>query len=481
MKTVLKLLGFASILILIATGCQKISDEPSFKVNAEFDAAFVKEWYYGTFKKSSEWFSSSEHGKKIPDWSNGVHRKVGRLEIIEFPLRKVNTSISVLSKNSLSSSERKRIADASLTRISFIQTENGEILVRELDYIPDLPYLKTKNYDISDLKLGNLDNKFTGRIITRKWNGDILSIRKFSQGRNMGKVSVQPTSQNNIKTCESVTYCMEVAHCLGYHQGDVLVITSCSEWETTNECWDELVCTETPDECDYNSNESCECQMYGIGCGGGGGENEPPIITVDSVTNEITQPCLQNAFDAITSDKMKNELSKLYQQTFVGNNNVHNLLIGEVSDIYPNHGLAASHVDPNNPHLWIIDLNSGYDHLFTQELWGSVILHEMVHGFILKNNLNFSQTIGFSTSHEIMLDRWIIQLKDAMKDIFGLTDIDALALSLEGFDDILKDDVSGQFRDDMKTWMQTKYNVDINQMAQIADAFTTQVKGTPCQ
>jgi len=143
--------------------------------------------------------------------------------------------------------------------------------------------------------------------------------------------------------------------------------------------------------------------------------------------------------------------------------------------------LAASHVDPNNPNLWIIDLNSGYDHLFTQELWGSVILHEMVHGFILKNNLNFSQTIGFSTSHEIMLNRWIVQLKDAMKDIFGLTDIDALALSLEGFDDILKDDVSGQFRDDMKTWMQTKYNVDINQMAQIADAFTTRTKGTPCQ
>ena len=50
--------------------------------------AFVKNWYYETFKKTAEWLSSAEHGKKLPDWKHGEYKKIGGMEIVEFPLIK---------------------------------------------------------------------------------------------------------------------------------------------------------------------------------------------------------------------------------------------------------------------------------------------------------------------------------------------------------------------------------------------------------
>lgn len=121
MKTLLKLSVFATMLILIAISCQK---DLSFEndVNKEFNTAFVKKWYNNSFIKSAEFttHNQKENGKKQPDWKNGKYRKVGNMEIIDFPLLKEKKTISVRSDNSLTSADKKRIAKASLKRISFI-------------------------------------------------------------------------------------------------------------------------------------------------------------------------------------------------------------------------------------------------------------------------------------------------------------------------------------------------------------------------
>lgn len=230
----------------------------------------------------------------------------------------------------------------------------------------------------------------------------------------------------------------------------------------------------------------CGINVEEGGNGGGGGSGSGgSSVTVDSVNNELTQICILNAFNAITSAKLKNQLAKLYQETFVGVGKVHNLLIGEVSSIpdpsNPNNQLVARSVpDYTNSSTWVIDINSGFEHEFTTELWGSVILHEMVHGFIKKNNLDFYPSSMFDGSHQQMLDKWITQIQGALVESFGMSTTDALALSLEGFDEILKDDVSGSFRNDMILWIQNKYSIDLATASQIADQYYNKTKGTVC-
>jgi|GEM_PF-1235517 len=253
-----------------------------------FSQSEAKEWYYGTFKKSPEWQQSTEKGKKLPDWKNGTYRRVGNMEIVEFPLMKERKSFAIPSASKLSSSEKRKITDGSLSRIVFIRAANGEMVVREIDYIPEMNFLELKGYDISDLSVGTKENKFSGRIITKKWDGTILSIRKSENGKitktgirksnsTQKGNSLSTTTTSNTSGCEMVEICEYERYCEEVHVGDAWVPTGeCTPWESTGNCWVEEYCG--PGECDYGSSESCECQLYGMGCegGGGGGEDPPP-------------------------------------------------------------------------------------------------------------------------------------------------------------------------------------------------------------
>ena len=188
--------GIMSI-TLTFIACRKNFTESA---NDIFSQSEAKEWYYGIFKKSPEWQQSNEKGEKLPDWKNGTYRRVGNMEIVEFPLMKERKTYSIPSASKLSSSEIRKITDGSLSRIAFIRAANNEIVVRELDYIPDIDFLKVKGYDISDIRLGNKENNFSGRIITKKWDGTILSTRKFENGKisfesnRLGKFVIQADS-----------------------------------------------------------------------------------------------------------------------------------------------------------------------------------------------------------------------------------------------------------------------------------------------
>ena len=281
---VLCILGFIAI-TLTFIACRKNFTERTIDIFSQSEA---KEWYYGTFKKSPEWQQSNEKGKKLPDWKNGTYRRVGNMEIVEFPLMKERKSYAIASASNLSRSAIRKITDGSLSRITFIRTSNNEIVVRELDYIPDINYLELKEYDISDIKLGNKENNFSGRIITKKWDGTILSTRKSENGKitktgirinnaNLKSNSLSYTTTNNSNTngCQMVEICEYERYCTEVHVGDVWVPNGdCTQWVPTGYCWIEEYCG--PGECDYGSSESCECQLYGIGCEGGGGEDPPP-------------------------------------------------------------------------------------------------------------------------------------------------------------------------------------------------------------
>ena len=203
---------------------------------------------------------------------------------------------------------------------------------------------------------------------------------------------------------------------------------------------------------------------------------------MESVTDSLTQECLKNAFNKITAEKLKVSINKLYQQTFVGINKVHNLQIKEASSIQDPLGIqvpARSARSSTDSTLWIIELNSGFNVQFTEEVWGIIIAHELVHSFIDMNDLDFGPASSFSSSHQTMLDKWILQLQELMVEAFGISTNDALALSLQGFDDILMN-TSGDFKQDMKDWINTTYSINLVDAGQIMDEYMAQTKGTKC-
>jgi hypothetical protein len=305
MRTLLKLSAFVSIIILIAMGCQKTLTNEDLLTDAAstvkgFNTARVQEWYFGTFQKSAEWKGSSLQGKKIPDWKSGVYHKVGNIEIVEFPLLKEKTKISIPSNNSLTPAEKQKIANASLTKVLFIKNAKGNITVREVDYIPDWQYLQKKQFDISKVSYGKLGDDFTGKMVLKKWDGTILSRKLLSNGKisKNGKVKKleintqsQETNSTNLQECTAVTYCVFETFCEFTLIGDSWVIV-CSEPTNTGDCWVEEYCGEV--NCGIMTEEQCLCMLYEIGCTAGGGEEEEQCSTAlndlagsASVSNEI--------------------------------------------------------------------------------------------------------------------------------------------------------------------------------------------------
>lgn len=280
--------GFLTVTVTLVA-CKKVFTGNATDLFAQSEA---KEWYYKVFKKSPEWQQSKEKGKKLPDWENGTYRRVGNIEIVEFPLMKERKVFAIPSTNNLSNAEIGKISDGSLSRIAFIKSSSNEIFVRELDYIPEIDFLILKKYDISDTEVSNKGSLFSGRIITKKWNGTILSIRKLKNGRisKVGKKVSKDTQHlraksnssyspatNNISGCEMVEICEYERYCEEVRVGDTWIPTeNCTPWEPTGDCWVEEYCN--TGECDYGSSEACECQLYNIGCedSGGGGEDPPP-------------------------------------------------------------------------------------------------------------------------------------------------------------------------------------------------------------
>lgn len=228
-------------------------------------------------------------------------------------------------------------------------------------------------------------------------------------------------------------------------------------------------------------------------CGGGGGwtpipiEDEPiPTISVYSITNTINPnfPCLRAAFDDVTAPRLRNCIYNLYNETFVGTNKVHNLEILSRPELLDDNGSpvpAKSRVKPNDNNTYQIALNEYMGLNFTKEYWSSVILHELVHGFIQKNALDFTPSSQFQNIHQIMLTTWVGDIKEALLDIYpSMSMQDALCLAINGMSDMLTGDVNNTFKYEMTLWMEQYYNVNSTMLGQVADAYSNGTKGTPC-
>lgn len=285
--------------LLVITGgvllhaCRKTNDMQNV-LSENFTSASVKEWYYSTFKYSSEWTASPEHGKKIPMWKAGVQVKVAGWDAMEYPLIRSNPAYSLPGNSGLSIQQSKRIANASLSKIFFIKEKDDHIAVREVDYIPDWQYLERKNFIINQVGPNRMGD-FTGRMVIKKWDGSIVSTLKVAGGKIIKKgrrseapVGSTPASASYGEECTSIEYCIWQADCVITFDGDGQILSDeCGEEYNTGECWIETECTGGGDE----------CEDFGVNCpegGGGGGGSSSGGGGVQEALNQFDQRILDS-------------------------------------------------------------------------------------------------------------------------------------------------------------------------------------------
>lgn len=270
---------------------------------------------------------SKSPGNKLPNWKHGIYRKVGNMEIIEFPLIKEIKSISITSV--LTTEETKRVAEASLIRIAFIKRGN-KIDVREIDYIPEWQYLQRKKFDISDVMYGKPGNDFTGRMIIKKWNETILSKRDVENGvlikLGAKKINVRSGSVSSVPAEGECGYdCVYQQDCTDYYYPDGMYINSnCGPWYNTGECTPRDCPDGGGDPCSGMTPEECDCQVYGIGC------DPPPCTTCDPPPPP--DPCTQAQPAATAAANLSQNsaftTAKSQIQTAASDGNEHGIVFG---------------------------------------------------------------------------------------------------------------------------------------------------------
>jgi len=75
----------------------------------------------------------------------------------------------------------------------------------------------------------------------------------------------------------------------------------------------------------------------------------------------------------------------------------------------------------------------------TQEIAGQLIVHELFHGFIYVYKEKFGlTTLGTFNTHEVMFKQCVNAMRNILMRSFNISQEDATALALQGFEDVLE-------------------------------------------
>lgn len=464
MRKLFNYLALAFFVLLAVLGCKKIFTEDAMDLSLEdgLTPALAKQWYTQKFAPTDYWKSAWTQSKKMPDWKNPIYKKIGDKEIVEFPLLKEHTSLRIPSAN-LSSTQLRQVVNASLKKVVFIKNGNNRMFIREIDYIPDWNYLQRKSFDISKSSLGLEGDDFTGTIQVKDWKGIMIAMRVIENGKVTKRISRAPAQSvaGRAQVCEDVQYCMWYEDCQVI--GDQWTNNCGEPYMDPNDCYFEYECTEVPDD-DH-------CLLYGD-CGDGGGDGGSPS-PVESVTNELTDPCKTAAFNAITNDKLQNFVTKFYNNHLVSTDSKFNLVTKEAANITVNGHPAAAYTTSLGNNTWEITISSTYytaanGYNMSQQAWAQVIAHEIVHVAILANNINPG-----GNDHAMMFMNFIEPMKDLMMDAFGMNANDALGLALTGMNDLWG-------YSDFDQLMFDKYGKHTADVQATLDLYTKGTGGTKC-
>ncbi len=160
----------------------------------------------------------------------------------------------------------KKVLDATLSRMLIIKTSTNEMVVRKLYYVPDYKYLLSKGYDISECMLYKTHDDFTGLLITKNWNDEVLSYHKVKNGKIEGilrKYDATAAKSNSLKQINMNSYTSAKTSGLDYELDEVVITKYKAPTTYTYVYYTQPYYSYTSPTNTYNP--------YGVGGGGGGG------------------------------------------------------------------------------------------------------------------------------------------------------------------------------------------------------------------
>ena len=380
----LKLFCLIVMLNLLFTSCEKdLYEQPT---DTSFSTEEAELWYYSMFKKTDQYNKSVKRkDKKYPDWNNEYYRKIGYVEIIEFPLIKAKKQVSFVNSGKLNSAQAQRVLDASLTRAVFIKMGKDKIYLREIQYIPDYDYLERKGFDISDVDLRK-GNDFSGKVIIKTWDSEVLSMKILSNGKTINTIKPEDKKKVKIKTskstlthktngCETVTDQYWEAQCEIEQQGDVWVYTGeCDNWVLVWESAPYEICApDGTNPCDNNPDPNCLCEFYGFGCSDGGDGGGSPVVPAIIINDQALKnnPCLNEVYSKLGQASGFD----YYLKRFDGNNSVANLNFAIGTLVGNTYGETSP---PNNGSI-TITLDAGKLAETPPLFVADIFIHEIIH------------------------------------------------------------------------------------------------------
>lgn len=164
-----------------------------------------------------------------------------------FPLLKQKPKIALTKIEGQTEEDIKRIASSSVTNIIFSRGSDGNIKVKEAQYVPELSYLRNRNFDIRD----DIGKGFSGNIIIKyrsRGTTEVAGSKNkdaqmavFNKNMALPKGAVtRARSTYGDGYCFAETVCIYQQDCrdLFTISGDYIrfVREECGPWYETGEC-----------------------------------------------------------------------------------------------------------------------------------------------------------------------------------------------------------------------------------------------------
>ena len=369
MKKTIGLIIFIALVGILA--CNKDTDDVKSDI---FTQASAEEWFNSTFKKSEEWQQNADSENKVPDWSNGTYLKKDSIEVFEFPLIENKATISVPADKTITSNETKKILDATLSRMVIIKTSTNEMIVRKLYYVPEYKYLLSKGYDISNVMFNKTNDDFTGLLITKKWNDEVLSYHQLENGKieqMLVKYDVNTPQSNSLNNVRINNYASAKTSGLGDEQNlDDVVINNNYHAPVTY-----VYLPSQP----YYSTTSPSYNPYGTGGGGSDASTGVTPISIaisieDNIDETNLDPCPKAVLATLKTAKNA-DIAKLLAQ--LGATKKYNYII---KSGYA--GGVPAQSDSSIPFNYTTTISQDYTSA-TALFRANNILHEIVHVYFM--------------------------------------------------------------------------------------------------
>ncbi|MEJ7823769.1 MAG: hypothetical protein WKF85_15720 [Chitinophagaceae bacterium] len=370
-----------------------------------------------------------------------------------------------------------------------IENEKGEYRRGNIiEIIPkDQKYNKVPENLISKVynnKSNELNGTFSILTITNKFIYELgYNKNKLTYTKYLSKKPGKSGGRRNDNAGRTNQMCIDWYWVTTYYNAD----------GSTTENWQYLYRTCNENDCyvePAGRNIDKDKISYKVNCGGDDPGNPTTelltLVSVDTLKINLYDTCLIKLVENITDIKLKNEISKLYQQTFIGYGDRVNLTVTEINTLFDENGspkFSESLVIPSK-YEWVVNINKSFTSYSSNEFMGFGILHELVHSFVFLYANKANVPLTDFDSHIIIFENWVNQIRDALIEIYSVNSSDATALALQGMDDILMKSITSDkinFKNKFNQFAIAKYGMNLYTAANIRIQYETGQKGSKCR